>query len=283
MFKKLSLILVLVIVLGVVFSGFAAASQKDTQNSIKSRIMTDILKDNDKTDFITWKQLSSMFADYSKNRLQSDYIVDYDVIVKDFTGDGKIDVGIISNNDRGQKYLDIYTFYGNNAYRIFSGKGKFIKINKYSFDITNIGYDGRYYHETYTYQWSKVYWKFLRIGYARTYIKSGDYDKSVYDDERIVTVKALLSARMNGNYDLAEKYLSKSYREKLGNDGIASVIPYGWVSAVDIFESQRGDWVVVVMKDRWNQSRVFKFVPVPEKDNYGNYKIDNIIEIPEAR
>jgi hypothetical protein len=28
--------------------------------------------------------------------------------------------------------------------------------------------------------------------------------------------------------------------------------------------------------------RVFKFVPVEEKDKYGNFKIDQIVEIPRA-
>ncbi|HHW01517.1 MAG TPA: hypothetical protein GXX35_01645 [Thermoanaerobacterales bacterium] len=286
MLKKLSLVLTFIMVLGAVSSGFAAAAQKDAQDNIKSQVISSIMQSNKKAGSITPTQLSSMLADYLKNRLQSDSIVGSDVTVKDFTGDGKLDAGIISSSARGEKYLDIYTFSGKKAYRIFSGSGNAVKINKYSFDITNIGFDGRYYYETYTYRWSADYSRFLRVGYARTYIRGGNgggYENPGRYDERIVTAKALLSARMKGNYELAAKYLSKSYREKLGIDGIASVIPYGTVTAVDIFESQRGDWVAVVMKDRWGQSRVFKFVPIQEKNQYGNYKIDNIIEIPEAR
>lgn len=248
--------------------------------------MTGISKNNTKKDSITGTQLSSMLAGYSKSHGQSDYINGLDVTVKDFTGDRKLDVAIISSNGRGEKYLDIYTFSRNKAYRIFSGKGKSIKINKYSFDITNAGYDGRYYNETYTYQWSESRGKFLRVGYDKTYIKGGNgggHEKPGRYDERISAAKSLLSARMKGNYEQAAKYLSKSYKEKLGTKGIASVIPYGTVTAVDIFDSQRGDWVVVVMKDRRGQSRVFKFVPVQEKDKYGNYKIDNIVEIQQAK
>ncbi|MCR4429820.1 MAG: hypothetical protein NUV45_02235 [Tepidanaerobacteraceae bacterium] len=286
MFKKLSLIFTLTLVLGVILSSFASAAQDDPQNSIKSQVMTGILKNNTNKYSITGTQLNSMLADYSKNHRQSDYINGLDVTIKDFTGDGKLDVGIISSNGKGDKYLDIYTFSGNKTYRIFSGKGKSIKINKYSFDITNVGYDGRYYNETYTYQWSESHGRFLRVGYAKTYIKGGNgggYEKPGKYDERISTAKSLLSARMSGNYEQAAKYLSTAYREKLGTEGIGSAIPYGMVTAVDIFESQRGDWVAVVMKDRWGQSRVFKLVPVQEKDQYGNYKIDNIVEIPQAK
>lgn len=286
MLKKLSFVLTLTLVLGVMFSSFAVAAQNDPQNSIRSQVMTGILKNNAKTGSITGTQLNSMLGDYSKNHRQSDYINGLDVTIKDFNGDGKLDVGIISSNGRGEKYLDIYTFSGNKTYRIFSGKGISIKINKYSFEITNIGYDGRYYYETYTYQWSTNHSRFLRVGYDKTYIKGGNgggYEKPGKYDERISTAKSLLSARMSGNYEQAAKYLSTAYREKLGTKGIGSVIPYGTVTAVDIFESQRGDWVAVVMKDRFGQSRVFKFVPVQQKDQYGNYKIDNIIEIPQAK
>jgi len=38
----------------------------------------------------------------------------------------------------------------------------------------------------------------------------------------------------------------------------------------------------VIIRDIWGTSRVFKFVPVNEKDEYGNFKIDEILEIPRA-
>jgi len=209
-------------------------------------------------------------------------------IYKDFDKDGVYEVAVIYNGANGNKYLAVYKIQGRKMVQIFSGKGISIKVNSNGFSISNIKYDGRYFYETYTYTWSKG--KFLRTGYAKTYIKEGsfDYAKPVKDkpivskDERVLTVSSLLKARMQGKYNEAMNYLSKGYKEKIDSNKLKSIIPYGTVTAIDIFDSQRGDWVVAVIRDILGNSRVFKFVPVNEKDVYGNIKIDEIVEIPRA-
>jgi len=209
-------------------------------------------------------------------------------IYRDFDNDGVNEVIVIHSDTYGNKYLSVYKVQGKKMVQIFSGKGVSIKVNSKGFSISNVKYDGRYFYETYTYTWNNG--KFLRTGYAKTYIKEGsfDYEKPIKDkpivskDERILTVNSLLRARMQGKYEEARNYLSKAYKAKIDANKLKSIIPYGTVTAVDIFDSQRGDWVVVIIRDVWGNSRVFKFVPVNEKDGYGNIKIDEIIEIPRA-
>ncbi len=209
-------------------------------------------------------------------------------IYRDFDGDGVYEIAVIYNGTQGYKYLAVYKIQGRRMVQIFSGKGASIKVNSNGFSISNVKYDGRYFYETYTYTWGNG--KFLRTGYAKTYIKEGYYDYKnpikdrpiVSKDERALTVNSLLKARMQGKFDEAMNYLSKSYKAKIDSKELKSIIPYGTVTAVDIFDSQRGDWVVAVIRDIWENSRVFKFVPVNEKDKYGNFKIDEIVEIPRA-
>lgn len=209
-------------------------------------------------------------------------------IYRDFDNDGVYEVAVIYNGTYGNKSLAVYKIQSNRMVQIFSGKGASIRVNSNGFSISNVKYDGRYFYETYTYTWNNG--KFLRTGYAKTYIKDGyyDYEKPIKDkpignkDERAITVNSLLKARMQGNYNEAMNYLSKAYKAKIDSKELKSIIPYGRVTAVDIFDSQRGDWVVAVIRDIWGNSRVFKFVPVNEKDEYGNFKIDEIVEIPRA-
>ncbi|HHY42708.1 MAG TPA: hypothetical protein GX514_07670 [Thermoanaerobacterales bacterium] len=208
-------------------------------------------------------------------------------IYRDFDKDGVYEIAVIYSGLDGNKHLAVYKIQGNRMVQIFSGKGVTINVNSNGFSISNIKYDGRYFYETYTYTWNNG--KFLRTGYAKTYIKNGyDYEKPIKDkpiirkDERITIVNSFLKARMQGKYDEAMKYLSKAYKSKIDANKLKSIVPYGSVTAVDIFDSQRGDWVVVIIRDIWGTSRVFKFVPVNEKDEYGNFKIDEILEIPRA-
>lgn len=209
-------------------------------------------------------------------------------IYRDFDKDGHYEVAVIYNGTYGNKYLTIYKIQGKRMVQIFSGKGDSVRVNSDGFSITNVKYDGRYFYETYTYTWGNG--KFLRTGYAKTYIKGGytDYEKpvpsqpDVAKDARALTVNSLLKARMQGNYDIAMNYLSEAYKEKIDSKDLKTIIPYGRVTAVDIFDSQRGDWVVAVIRDTWGRDRVFKFVPVEEKDKYGTFKIGDIVEIPRA-
>ena len=216
-------------------------------------------------------------------------IVDVDVTLRDYTGDGVLDIAIVYTDVNNYKHLYIYTITGSDAKEIFSESGSHLNLNRETFSITNIKYDGRYFYETYTYEWSQAKGRFLRTGYAKTYIR--DYNDNNYEkpikpinkDERIKTVSAFLNERMNGRIKLAEKFLSESYKAEVEEKDLKAIVPYGRVTAIDIFESRRGDWVVVVIKDYWGCSRVFKFVPIEEENEFGKFKIDNIIEIPEAK
>ncbi len=210
-------------------------------------------------------------------------------IYRDFDKDGQYEVAVIYNGTYGNKYLTIYKIQGKRMVQIFSGKGDSVRVNSDGFSITNVKYDGRYFYETYTYTWGNG--KFLRTGYAKTYIKSGYFDNekpikdrpdNVARDPRALAVNSLLKTRMQGNYDKAMNYLSKAYKAKIDSKELISIIPYGTVTAVDIFDSQRGDWVVAIIRDTWGRDRVFKFVPVEEKDKYGTFKIGDIVEIPRA-
>jgi len=209
-------------------------------------------------------------------------------IYRDFDKDGVYEVVVIYDGLYSNKHIAVYKVQGKKMVQIFSGQGASVKVNSNGFSISNVKYDGRYFYETYTYTWHNG--KFLRTGYAKTYIKEGyvDYEKPVKDkptvskDERVLTVNSLLKARMQGKYDEAMNYLSKAYKAKIDSNKLKFIIPYGTVTAIDIFDSQRGDWVVVVIRDTRGISRVFKFVPVNEKDGYGNIKIDQVVEIPKA-
>ena len=86
---------------------------------------------------------------------------------------------------------------------------------------------------------------------------------------------------MQGDYNFAKNYLSKAYREKINSKDLKSIIPYGRVTALDIFESKRGDWVVAVIKDSWGQDRVFKFVPVEEKDKHAALRLIKSLKYQE--
>ena len=280
MLKKISFALITVLLFAQIFSSFALA--------------------DDSTYYYLEDEVESSWAGNFKlvtpSKIQFDSFYTYDsfynnsqTIYRDFDKDGIYEVAVISYSTSGDKYLEVYKIIDQKMIRIFSGKGASIRVNTDSFSISNVKYDGRYFYETYTYQWGNG--KFLRTGYAKTYIKDGyiDYERPVKDnpikvikDARTLTVNSLLKARMQGNYDLAKNFLSKAYSEKINSKDLRSIIPYGRVTAVDIFESKRGDWVVAVIKDFRGQDRVFKFVPVEERDKYGNFKIDQIVEIPRA-
>lgn len=285
------------------FSSFAFASESNnfTSNNIQSKVVKTIYQNNYTTSrYMSQKQIDSLLGNYVRLTVKNYDIADADIAYRDLTGDGKYELIILYQGFYGEKYLEIYTPVGNKMIRIFSGQGGSINIGKNSFSITNIKFDGRYFYETYTYSWRNG--KFLRTGYSKTYIKDNGFfwewsqndipswdnwsnwnsSKNDVKDERTLTVKNLLKARMTEDLKFARNYLSKDLKSKTSTSKLRNLIPYGKVSTIDIFESQRGDWVVAVINDRWGQSRVFKFVPVKEKDQYGNYKIDQIIEIPRA-
>jgi hypothetical protein len=277
-FKKISTALILVLLLGQLLTGFSFAQDDIYGNSIPSKVVSEVYQIKGNTSFpISQKQLSSVLAAYRKYHWE---IVDTDITLRDYTGDGKPEIVVISDTYTGKKYLDIFSVTDKGSSCIFSGSGISIKLNKNTFSISNVRFDGRYYYETYTYQWRSG--RFLRTGYAKTYTRSGNYEKPIKNDERITVVNALLKARMRGDYREFSYYLSKAYQNKVKPENIASIIPYGKVTAIDIFDSKNGDWVVVVIRDMWGQDRVFKFVPVQEKDIYGSFKIDYIMEIPRA-
>lgn len=269
MFNKKYFALIIVLLLTQVFSSFALAADNSIYYNIENTIFPSGI----------------IYSDVS-------YTNDYyytQKIYKDFDSDGIYEVAVIFYDTFGYQHLEIYKVLGQKMIRVFSGKGNSIRISDNSFSITNVEYDGRYFYETYTYQWGNG--KFLRTGYAKTYIKDGyiDYKKPIKEepikvikDARVLMVNSLLRARMDGNYDLATKYISKAYSKEINSKDIKSIIPYGKVTAVDIFESKRGDWVVAVIKDSWGRDRVFKFVPIEEKDKYSNFKVEQIVEIPRA-
>jgi hypothetical protein len=281
MFKKISFILALMLLLGQVFSGFSFAQDKDLPNDIQSKLVLDVNQIlNNSTFRISRSQLNSALAAYSRQRNSRWDMENISIYLRDYTGDGKPEIVIISSTYTGQKYIDIFSVTFNRISQIFSGRGKYINLYKNSFSISNVGYDGRYYYETYTYKWHNG--RFLRTGYAKTYTRDIDFEKPIKKDERIVVVDALLKARMKGNYKEVTNYLSKEYKNKIKPEQLSKLIPYGRVTAIEIFDSRNGDWVVVVIRDTWGRSRVFKFVPVQEKDQYGNFKVDYIMEIPKA-
>lgn len=268
MFKKNIVALIAAMLIVQIFSGIALAED----NRIYVYFEKDVIPLSINVDlFYTYRPF------YSAQKIH-----------RDFDNDGVYEIAVIYNGTHGYKYLTVYKIQGKRMVQMFSGKGVAIRVNSNGFSISNVKYDGRYFYETYTYTWSNG--KFLRTGYAKTYIKEGsfDYEKPIKDrpiiskDERILTVNSLLNARMHGKYDEVMNYLSKAYKEKIDSNKLQSIIPYGNVTAIDIFDSQRGDWVVAVIRDIWGNSRVFKFVPVNEKDGYGNIKIDEIVEIPRA-
>lgn len=286
------------------FSSFAFASENNivTSNNVQSKVVKTIYQNNYTTSWhMSQKQIDSLLGNYVKFTVRNYDIADADIVYRDLTGDGIYELIILYQGFYGERYLEVYTPVSNKMIRIFSGQGGSINIGKNSFSITNIKFDGRYFYETYTYRWRNG--KFLRTGYSKTYIKNDGYfwewptqnntpswsnwsnwnnTFDVTKDERTLTVKNLLKARMTGELKFARNYLSKDLKSKTSSNKLHNLIPYGKVSTIDIFDSQRGDWVVAVINDNWGQSRVFKFVPVKEKDQYGNYKIKQIIEIPRA-
>lgn len=290
MFKKLSALTIALLLMVQIMSNFALAADDNNQYIIQRKLVTEIVQDeNYRYGYLTSKQLNILLNVLGKSYLNWYEIVDVDFTLNDYTQDGILDIAIVYTDIHNNKYLDIYTMTDNKAVKIFSGFGNNVNLNSKTFSITNIKYDGRYFYETYTYKWSQAKGKFLRTGYAKTYIRDyNEYDyekpvKPIKKDERIKTVSAFLNARMNGNMKQAEKYLSKSFNDKVSEKDLKALVPYGKVTAIDIFESYRGDWVAVVIKDVWGRSRVLKFVPVEEKNEFGNYKIDNIVEVQEAK
>lgn len=301
--KKISVTLI-ALVLIFQFSSFAFASENNiaTSKNVQNKVVRTIYQNNYTTSrYMSQKQIDSLLGNYVKFTVRNYDIADADIVYRDLTGDGVYELIILYQGFYGERYLEIYTPVGNKMVRIFSGQGGSIDIGKNSFSITNIKFDGRYFYETYTYRWRNG--KFLRTGYSKTYIKNDGYFwewptqnnalswsdwsnwNNTFDitkDERTLTVKNLLKARMTGELNFARNYLSKDLKSKTSSNKLCNLIPYGKVSTIDIFDSQRGDWVVAVINDNWGQSRVFKFVPVKEKDQYGNYKIDQIVEIPRA-
>lgn len=287
MLKRISVLTLTFILLSQLFAGFAMAAENNNNYAIQTKIIKDIYL-NPRGWNTPWTQVSSLLNSYEETRLgtkSKDPIVSVYAVVKDYTLDKKDDIAIVSYGKSGKQYIDVYTLAGRTAVLRFSGVGDVVKLNDKSFSLTNYGYDGRHYYATHTYEWLRG--KFVKTGYSITYYKNGSSNTKPTNpgkyDERIVTAKALLSARMKGDFELASKYLSSSYKEKIGTSGLKNIIPYGVVTAVEIFDSQRGDWVAVVMKDWSGRSRVFKFVPVEEKDQYGNIKINEIVEIPQAK
>lgn len=278
-----------------VFSSFALAADTSTYYYFEDKIK-DSLDFNFRLVLPTKIQLESLYDISTNNIYRYNNFYDMQIVYRDFDKDGVYEVAVIYYSTSGDKYLEVYKTVGQKMLRVFSGRGNAINISSNSFSITNVKYDGRYFNETYTYKWGNG--KFLRTGYAKTYIKDyyidypsyptyptyPDYEKpsKVTNDERALTVKSFLKARMQGDNKFAYNYISKDYKEKISSKDIAKLVPYGKVTAIDIFDSKRGDWVVAVIKDSWGQSRVFKFVPVYEKDQYSDYKIDQIVEIPKA-
>ncbi len=290
MFKKFSVVIIALILIVQSLSSFALAADNNNQNMIQGKVITEVVQsENFRYGYLTPRQLSILLNVLGEPYSIWNEIADVDVTLRDYTGDGVLDIAIVYTDVYNYKHLHIYTITGNNAVRIFSGAGSHLNLNRKNFSISNVKYDGRYFYETYTYEWSQIRGRFLRIGYAKTYIR--DYDgnnhwrpiKPITKDERIKTVSAFLNERMNGRMESAENYLSESNKAEVDAQDLKALVPYGKVTAIDIFDSQRGDWVVVVIRDYWGRSRVFKFVPIEEENEFGKFKIDNIIEIPEAK
>jgi len=272
------------------FSGLVFAAEENNEDVIQERLITQVIgTENFKSGQLNSGQLNALTSVLSKSHHGRNGIIDVDVILRDYTGNGVLDILVVYTDKHDYKYLDIYTITGNRARKIFSGEGNQLNLKRKDSQFPNIKYDGRYFYETYTYEWSQLRGRFLRVGYGKTYIR--DYEsggnwrpsKPIIRDGRIKTVNDFLKERMDGRMISAEKYLSSSYKGKINADDLKMIVPYGNVTTIDIFNSQRGDWVVVVIRDFWGRSRVFKFVPVREADRYGEYKIDDIIEIQQAR
>ncbi|HHY05334.1 MAG TPA: hypothetical protein GX534_09150 [Thermoanaerobacterales bacterium] len=293
MLKKLGIVTIALMLILQTASGFALAADNSNQYTVQSKVIVQAAQNwNYRYEYLTSEQLDSLLNVLGKSYFRWNEITDVKITLKDYTQDGVLDIAIVYTDIYNNKYLDIYTVRGNNTVKVFSGVGNKLDLGGKTFSISNIKYDGRYFYETYTYQWSQQKGTFLRIGYGKTYIRdyNSDYDdyyerpvKPINKDERISTVRAFLNARLNGKMDLATRYLSKSYKDTVSERELKNIVPYGKVTAIDIFESRRGDWVAVVMKDTWGKNHVFKFVPVEEKNEFGKYKISNIIEIPEAK
>lgn len=304
MLKKLVTSVVVLLLLSQLVAGFALAAEGNDQYYIKAKITRDIRLEPYGWQF-SYGYLDLVIDTYMRYAHSSQDIVDVNVALRNYTGNGSFDVAIISHSRTGVKYLDIFAFSGDKMTRVFSGSGSQVKLGADSFSIGNIKNDGRYYYEAYNYTWRDG--KFLRTGYSKTYIKDWndfyfDYDYNDYydynyyydyfnptrpivrpekpsKDERINVVRSMVNARMSGKDSVAKDFLSEAFKKQLGNKGVDTLLPYGRLTAVDIFNSQRGDWVVAVIKDSWGIDRVFKFVPVKEN---GTFKIDAIVEIPRA-
>ncbi|HHY71171.1 MAG TPA: hypothetical protein GX519_05900, partial [Thermoanaerobacterales bacterium] len=199
MLKKIGITLIAFLLLTQVFSSFTLAADNSTYYYSEDEIQSFPVS-NYKLVIPTKIQFDSFY--------KSNYYYNTQTIYQDFDGDGVYEVAVISYSTSGDRYLEIYKIIGQKMIRIFSGKGASIRINTDSFSISNVKYDGRYFYETYTYQWGKD--KFLRTGYAKTYIKSGyiDYERPIYDwpvkvvkDARTLAVTSFLKARMQGDYD----------------------------------------------------------------------------------
>ena len=299
MIKRLATSVVVLLLLSQLVAGFALAAEDNNQYYIKAKITKDIKLEPYGLQF-SYSYLDAVIDAYMRYGYFSNDIADVNVALRNYTGNGSFDVAIISHSRTGVKYLDIFSLSGNRMTRVFSGSGSNVELGADSFSIGNVKNDGRYYYEAYTYKWRDG--KFLRTGYSKTYIKDWndfyydygydyDYDfvypgrpiirpeKPVKKDERISVVRSLVNARMAGKDSIAKGHLTESLKKQLGNKGIDTLVPYGRLTTVDIFDSQRGDWVVAIIKDSWGIDRVFKFVPVKEN---GSYKINSIVEIPKA-
>lgn len=297
MLKKLSASVLVVLLLSQIVVGVALASEDNQQLNIRAKITRDIqLQPFGRQ--ISYRYLDVLINTYLRYGNFSRDIIDVKVALRNYTDQGPFDVAIISHSRTGVKYLDIFAFSNGKMTRVFSGNGSHVKLDAKSFSIGNIKNDGRFYYEAYTYTWRDG--RFLRTGYSKTYIRNWndffyDYGYDYYydhyirprrpevrperpsQDERINVARSLINARMAGKD--GKEYLSENLKKELGSKGVVSLIPYGRLTVIDIFESERGDWVVAVIKDSWGTDRVFKLVPVEEK---GAVKIDAIIEIPKA-
>lgn len=273
--KKLLSTAIIVLLLSQGISGIALASDATKISYQFINWDIDYIRDLRFFDYVDIHDINSLEKD--------NYVYDINIIRRDLTKDGKKETIVTYYNTDGQKYIDIYTNNNEKKTLIFSGKGYSINVQNSSFSITNIKYDSRYFYETYTYQWRNN--RFLKTGYAKTYIKNGcvhEKPVTIKNDERILTVKNFLKARMQKDFTTAKNYLTENYKNKTNEKELYRLIPQGKVTTIDIFDSSRGDWVVVVIRDKWGQSRVFKFVPKVESDKYSNTKIDFITEIPKA-
>lgn len=300
MLKKFGTTLVIVLLLSQLASGLAFAAEDNQQYYIRTKITKDIGNEPNGWQY-SYGYLDAVINAYMNYGYFSKDVVDVNVALRNYTGNNRFDVAIISHGRTGVKYLDIFSFSGNKLTRVFSGSGSYVKLDAKSFSIGNVKNDGRYFYEAYTYTYRDG--KFLRTGYSKSYIKDWndfyyDYGYDYYydyyvrpqkpnspiirpekpvNDGRINVARSLINARMSGK-DVKE-FLSENFKKQVGNKGVNSLIPLGRLTAIDIFDSQRGDWVVAVIKDTRGLDRVFKLVPVNEN---GNIKIDAILEIQKA-